>query len=223
MEYGPSSCHHRRRIRRAVRRQGARPADVDITLLDRRNFHLFQPFLYQVATGELRPPTSLSLCERFSVNSAIPVSCWPKLTDIDPDRRVVVLQRTAVIPYDSLIVATGAKNHYFGNDHWAEFAPGLKSLEDATRIRHRILYAFEAAEKETGSRKAPGLADLRCRRRRTHRRGIGGRSGRNCERHSRGRFPIHPPGGISNSVAGWIAACADRRLLRNFRRRRKNR
>ena len=123
-------------------------ADVDITLLDRRNFHLFQPLLYQVATGELSPadvafPLRAILSKQRNARVIL-----AEVADINPDLRAVYRKDGEAVPYDSLIVATGAKNHYFGSDHWAEFAPGLKSLEDATRIRHRILYAFEAAEKE---------------------------------------------------------------------------
>jgi NADH dehydrogenase len=125
-----------------------RRADVDITLLDRRNFHLFQPLLYQVATGELSPgdvafPLRAVLSKQRNTRVLL-----AEVVDIDPDRRVVIRKDGEPVPYDSLIVATGAKNHYFGSDSWAEFAPGLKTIEDATRIRHRILYAFEAAEKE---------------------------------------------------------------------------
>jgi NADH:ubiquinone reductase (H+-translocating) len=130
-----------------------RRADVDITLLDRRNFHLFQPLLYQVATGELSPADVAFPLRAVLSKQRNATVLLAEVKDIDPDRRVVVRSDGMEAPYDSLIVATGAKNHYFGSDHWAEFAPGLKSLEDATRIRHRILYAFEAAEKETDPEK----------------------------------------------------------------------
>jgi NADH:ubiquinone reductase (H+-translocating) len=123
-------------------------ADVDVTLLDRRNFHLFQPLLYQVATGELSPADvafPLRAVLRGKKNTRVLMA---EAVDVDPVRRVLLANDGSEIAYDSLVVATGAKNHYFGSDHWAEFAPGLKSLEDATRIRHRILYAFEQAEKE---------------------------------------------------------------------------
>jgi len=123
--------------------------DVDVTVLDRRNFHLFQPLLYQVATGELSPadvafPLRVILSDfrntRVILGDAV---------DLDVERRELLLSDGDRVPYDKLIVATGAQNHYFGNDSWQEYAPGLKSLEEATRIRHRILYAFEAAERET--------------------------------------------------------------------------
>lgn len=122
--------------------------DFDVTLVDRRNFHLFQPLLYQVATGELSPadvafPLRAILSDQK--NTRVLLS---EVVDIDANARGVVLSDGQTLAYDSLVAATGAQNHYFGSDHWAEFATGLKSLEDATHIRHRILYAFEAAEKE---------------------------------------------------------------------------
>lgn len=125
-----------------------RGADVELTLVDRRNFHLFQPLLYQVATGELSPADvafPLRAVLSSQRNARVLLS---EVTDIDPVSREIFLDDAPPLGYDTLIVATGAKNHYFGNDQWAEYAPGLKSLEEATRIRHRILYAFEAAEKE---------------------------------------------------------------------------
>jgi NADH dehydrogenase len=125
-----------------------RSSDFEVTLVDQRNFHLFQPLLYQVATGELSPADvafPLRAVLSGQKNARVLLS---KVVDLVAANRKVVLQDGQAIEYDSLVVATGAKNHYFGNDQWAEFATGLKSLEDATRIRHRILYAFEAAEKE---------------------------------------------------------------------------
>ena len=124
-----------------------RKADVEITLIDRRNFHLFQPLLYQVATGELSPadvafPLRAVLSSQRNTRVLL-----AEARDLDVQGRRVILDRGEVA-YDTLIVATGAQNHYFGSPHWEEFAPGLKSLEEATRIRHRILYAFEAAERE---------------------------------------------------------------------------
>lgn len=124
-----------------------RQKGFDVTLIDRRNFHLFQPLLYQVATGELSPAdVAFPLRSIFSSYPGIRV-IMGEVQDIDVERRRVLLTDGASEPYDTLIVSTGARNHYFGNDAWAEWAPGLKSIEDATRIRHRILYAFEAAER----------------------------------------------------------------------------
>jgi NADH dehydrogenase len=124
-------------------------AQLQITLIDRRNFHLFQPLLYQVATGELSPadigfPLRAILNRRRNVRVLL-----GEAVEIDVGQRRVLLENGSFEPYDSLIVATGAQNFYFGHDEWATAAPGLKSIEEATRIRHRILYAFEAAERET--------------------------------------------------------------------------
>ena len=100
--------------------------DADVTVLDRRNFHLFQPLLYQVATGELSPadvafPLRVILSDfrntRVILGDAV---------DLDVDRRELMLSDGDRVPYDKLIVATGAQNHYFGNDSWEEYAPGLK-------------------------------------------------------------------------------------------------
>jgi NADH:ubiquinone reductase (H+-translocating) len=118
---------------------------VDVTLLDRRNFHLFQPLLYQVATGGLSPANiaaPLRSVLRRQKNARVLLA---EVTDFDLDRRLVKLADGA-IPYDSLIVAAGARHHYFGHPEWEAVAPGLKSVEDATTMRRRILSAFEAAE-----------------------------------------------------------------------------
>jgi NADH dehydrogenase len=124
-----------------------RKAAVEITLIDRRNFHLFQPLLYQVATGELSPADVAFPLRAILSRQANARVLLAEARDLDVNARSVVLDRGDV-PYDTLIAATGACNHYFGTAHWEQFAPGLKSLEDATRIRHKILFAFEAAERE---------------------------------------------------------------------------
>jgi NADH dehydrogenase len=121
--------------------------DVEVTLIDRRNFHLFQPLLYQVATGELSP-ADVAFPLRAVLNGYRNIRVvMGEAADIDLSGRRVILKDGGWEPFDSLIVATGAKNHYFGNDAWAKYAPGLKSIEEATAMRHRILYAFEAAER----------------------------------------------------------------------------
>lgn len=131
-----------------------RDAPVQITLIDRRNFHLFQPLLYQVATGslalgEIAAPLRGVLRHQANANVVL-----AEVAGFDLDRRCVVLDRTASgsgdveVPYDSLIVAAGARHSYFGHDEWEASAPGLKSIEDALEIRRRILLAFEAAEVE---------------------------------------------------------------------------
>lgn len=121
--------------------------DIQVTLIDRRNFHLFQPLLYQVATGELSPAdVAFPLRAIFSSQKNVRV-ILAEATGLDVAGKRLLLDDGTAEPYDQLIVATGARNFYFGNDQWEALAPGLKSLEEATRIRHRILYAFEAAER----------------------------------------------------------------------------
>jgi NADH dehydrogenase len=125
-----------------------RYAAVDVTLVDRRNFHLFQPLLYQVATGSLSPgeiAAPLRALLRKQKNTRVLLG---EAVYLDAEGRRLILADGAV-PYDSLIVATGARNFYFGHDAWEETAPGLKSLEDAAVIRGRLLFAFEAAERES--------------------------------------------------------------------------
>jgi NADH:ubiquinone reductase (H+-translocating) len=120
---------------------------VDVTLIDRRNYHLFQPLLYQVATGSLSPgQISAPLRSVLSQQKNTRVLLG-SVEDVDPDTKHVYLTDGAVLPYDSLIVATGSQTSYFGHDGWQEWAPGLKSIEEATSIRHKILYAFEVAER----------------------------------------------------------------------------
>jgi len=129
-----------------------RHAAVDITLVDRRNFHLFQPLLYQVATGSLSPgEIAAPLRSVLSRHSNVRV-LLDEAVSLDVEQRRVILTGEAlpgVLPYDTLIVSTGSSNTYFGNDQWQSVAPGLKSIEDATAMRRKILYAFEAAERES--------------------------------------------------------------------------
>ena len=125
-----------------------RDARVDLTVLDRRNFHLFQPLLYQVATGALAPgeiAQPLRSILRRNRNTTVLLG---EAVGLDPERREVIVADGGPIAYDTLIVATGARHSYFGHEDWAPFAPGLKSIDDATEIRRRILIAFEAAERE---------------------------------------------------------------------------
>jgi NADH:ubiquinone reductase (H+-translocating) len=121
---------------------------IDVTLVDRRNHHLFQPLLYQVATGALSPgdiAQPLRSILRKAKNTTVLLG---EAVALDPDRREVSLSDGGPIAFDTLIVATGARHSYFGHGGWAKFAPGLKSIDDATAIRSRILLAFEAAERE---------------------------------------------------------------------------
>ncbi|MES1945504.1 FAD-dependent pyridine nucleotide-disulfide oxidoreductase [Salinisphaera sp. PC39] len=120
----------------------------DVTLLDKRNFHTFQPLLYQVASGML---TTGDVCvpHRVLLRRHKNVRClMSTAVDVDPARRVLIHEH-GELGYDTLIVATGVKHHYFGNDHWAENAPGLKTVEHALRMRREIFYAFERAEMES--------------------------------------------------------------------------
>ena len=131
----------------AARELGRDPR-VTVTLVDRRNFHLFQPLLYQVATGALSPgdiAQPLRSILRRNRNTTVLLG---EAIGLDLERRDVLLSDRGPIPYDTLVVATGARFSYFGHDAWAPNAPGLKSVDDALEIRRRILIAFEAAERE---------------------------------------------------------------------------
>ncbi len=121
---------------------------VHLTLVDKRNFHLFQPLLYQVATGALSPADISSPLRGILSASQNTQVVMNEVLDIDPQQRKVVM-RGQEVEYDTLVVATGVSHHYFGNDQWKTTAPGLKTVEDALEMRRRIFLAFEAAEKET--------------------------------------------------------------------------
>jgi NADH:ubiquinone reductase (H+-translocating) len=120
---------------------------VDVTLVDRRNYYLFQPLLYQVATGSLSPGEIAAPLRGVLGGRKNTRVLLGTVTDIDPDSKQVTLQDGAVLPYDSLILAAGSQSFYFGHNDWQEWAPGLKSIEEAITIRHKILYAFEVAER----------------------------------------------------------------------------
>jgi len=120
---------------------------MDVTLIDRRNYHLFQPLLYQVATGSLSGGEVASPL-RSVLSRHKNTRVWlGTVVDIDPDSKRVFLADGTIVPYDSLIVAAGSQTSYFGHNEWQEWAPGMKSVEEATAIRHKILYAFEVAER----------------------------------------------------------------------------
>ncbi|HXA50292.1 MAG TPA: NAD(P)/FAD-dependent oxidoreductase [Candidatus Acidoferrum sp.] len=123
-------------------------APVSLTVIDRRNFHLFQPLLYQVATGALSPgeiASPLRVVLNKNRNTQVLLG---DVSDIDVPNRRLIMRDGGTCDYDYLIVATGATHHYFGRDKWAALAPGLKTVEDATEIRSRLLVAFEHAERE---------------------------------------------------------------------------
>jgi NADH dehydrogenase len=127
--------------------QKLKRAPVEITLIDRRNFHLFQPLLYQVATGSLSPGEIAAPLRGVLSRQKNAQVLLGEAADIDPQAKRVILRDGASFPYDSLIVSTGSQTSYYGNDAWREWAPSLKSVEEATAIRHKILYAFECAER----------------------------------------------------------------------------
>ncbi len=128
--------------------QSLKDAPVEVTLIDRRNFHLFQPLLYQVATGSLSPANIAAPLRGILKGQKNTRVILAEATDIDARKRRVILS-DGEAPYDTLIVATGSSHHYFGHEEWRPAAPGLKTIEDATAMRRRIFLAFEAAERET--------------------------------------------------------------------------
>jgi NADH:ubiquinone reductase (H+-translocating) len=132
-------------------------APVQITIVDRRNHHLFQPLLYQAATASLAPseiawPIRHLFRRRLDVTTLL-----ASVESIDRHARELRLDDGSTLPYDTLVLATGARHAYFGHDAWEPFAPGLKTLEDATTIRGRILLAFEKAERVEDERKRAAL------------------------------------------------------------------
>src|SRR3712207_3962203 len=172
--------------------QRLRKADVDITLIGKTGHHLFQPLLYQVATGilsegEIAPATREVLRHQKNVTTVL-----GEVVDIDVTARTVtstVLGRTTVHPYDELVVAAGAGQSYFGNDHFAEFAPGMKSIDDALELRGRIFGAFELAELATDQAEIDRLLT----------------------------FVVVGAGPTGVEMAGQIAELARRTLRRDFR------
>ena len=170
-----------------------RRSDVDVTMVAKTTHHLFQPLLYQVATGilsqgEIAPPTREVLSGQKNAQVLL-----GEVIEIDLERRVVtsqVLGRPTVTPYDSLIVAAGAGQSYFGNDHFSEYAPGMKSIDDALELRGRIFGAFEMAE-------------------------IGAARGENVDHLL--TFVVVGAGPTGVEMAGQIAELAHRTLHKDFR------
>ncbi|MDI7861556.1 NAD(P)/FAD-dependent oxidoreductase [Rhizobiaceae bacterium n13] len=163
--------------------------DTSITIIDRRNHHLFQPLLYQVATtvlatSEIAWPIRALFRDRKDVNTLL-----GEVVGVDLERRLVLLKDGNAVPYDTLVLATGARHAYFGRDEWEPFAPGLKTLEDATTIRRRILLAFEKAELETDPETRKALLT----------------------------FSIIGAGPTGVELAGIIAQLAHRTLVKEFR------
>jgi len=125
-----------------------RRAPVRVTLVDRRNHHLFQPLLYQVAMAGLAPSEIAMPIRAALRRQANTTVLLDEVSDIDLVAKRLLCKQGAPVPYDYLILAPGARTHYFGHDDWSTFAPGLKSIDDAVEIRRRVLLAFEAAERE---------------------------------------------------------------------------
>jgi NADH dehydrogenase len=164
--------------------------NLAITLVDRRNHHLFQPLLYQVATtvlatSEIAWPIRHLFRDRRDVETLL-----GEVVGIDRSERTVLLKDGARLPFDTLVVATGSRHAYFGNDRWEPFAPGLKTLEDATTIRRRVLLAFEQAECEADPARRDALLT----------------------------FAIIGAGPTGVELAGMIAELAHYTLPREFRR-----
>jgi NADH dehydrogenase len=164
-------------------------ADVDVTIVDRHNYHLFQPLLYQVATAGL-PPSDIAWpirsILRRQLNARVLLA---EVSGVDRVQRLVHLHERS-IPFDYLVLATGSTHSYFGHEEWRDIAPGLKSIDDATLIRRRVLAAFEAAEMEDDPVKRERLL----------------------------RFVIVGAGPTGVELAGTIAELAHRTLLADFRR-----
>ena len=121
-------------------------ANIPVTLIDRQNHHLFQPLLYQVATAALSPADIAEPIRKVLRGHRSIEVMLAEVTAIDTTNRLVTLNRSQSVPYDILVLATGAMHGYFGHDEWERFAPGLKTIEDARRIRSHLLLAFERAE-----------------------------------------------------------------------------
>jgi NADH:ubiquinone reductase (H+-translocating) len=160
----------------------------DVTLIDQHNHHLFQPLLYQVATAGLSPADIASPIRSILRDQKNTKMVLARVSGIDTARREVIAEEQRY-PYDHLIIATGAQHAYFGHDEWAAFAPGLKTIDDATYIRGRILLAFEKAETETDPQERARLLN----------------------------FVIVGGGATGVEMAGAIAELANRALAADFR------
>ena len=164
-------------------------ADVQITIIDQRNHHLFQPLLYQVATASLSTSEIAWSVRHLMRRRREVTTLLGVVTGIDTQNRTLSLDGGDTMPYDTLVLATGARHAYFGHDEWEPFAHGLKTLEDAVSIRRRILLSFEHAERETDPARRAALLT----------------------------FVIVGGGPTGVELAGTIAELAKRNLPREFR------
>src|SRR5215471_21683578 len=130
-----------------VAAQTLKSANASVTLIDKRNFHLFQPLLYQVATGSLSPGEIAAPLRAVLNRQKNTEVLLGEAMDLDPVAKRVVLRDGGAFPYDTLVIATGSRTSYYGHEEWRDVAPSLKTVEEATAIRHKLLYAFERAER----------------------------------------------------------------------------
>ncbi len=137
--------------------KGLRTAAVDVTLIDKRNHHLFQPLLYQVATAGLSPADIAAPIRAIVKDSPNTKVVLDRVYGVDTAHKHVILGDCEPLAYDWLVIATGARHSYFGRDEWAPFAPGIKTIEDATAVRRKVLMALERAENETDQDKRHAL------------------------------------------------------------------
>jgi len=132
-------------------------APVEVTVIDKRNHHLFQPLLYQVATAALSPADIAGPIRAILAGQKNARVLLDRVTGVDVANRTVSLANAGPLAYDWLIVATGARHSYFGKDHWGAHAPGIKTIDDATAVRHKVLLALERAETETDPERRKAL------------------------------------------------------------------
>ncbi|MBV9189817.1 MAG: NAD(P)/FAD-dependent oxidoreductase [Betaproteobacteria bacterium] len=133
--------------------QALAKAEVELTVIDRTNHHLFTPLLYQVATAGLSAPSVAGAIRHILGDQRNTTVLYGEVRSVDPAKRIVRLENGDELGYDCLILAPGTTHSYFGHDEWAPYAPGLKTLEDALEIRRRVLSAFERAERESDPQK----------------------------------------------------------------------
>ena len=196
----PPGRDRRRRLRRTVRRAGAARCDVDVVVVDRTTHHLFQPLLYQVATGVLSEGQIAVPAARPSLRRHRNVDCLLARGRLGRRRHAHRARRSARggepidVPYDDLVVAAGVRQSYFGHDEFAEHAPGMKTLADALEIRDRVFGAFEMAGRGERRRRASAVAHVRAGRRRTDRGGAGRPDPGARDAHAAPRVPRHRPG-----------------------------
>lgn len=183
-------------------------APVKVTLIDRRNHHLFQPLLYQVATTVLATSEIAWPIRRLYRDRQEVTTLLGEVAGVDMIAKEVTLAHGQSIPYDTLVLATGATHAYFGHDEWAAVAPGLKTLEDATTIRRRVLIAFEQAEVEEDTARRDALLTFTI---------IGAGPTGSSLRASSPKWPIERcPASSAGSIRVWPAWCSSKPARASF-------